>query len=41
MSWIGWVVIGILGLIALNVVAFVLMYFNFLIEEREKRRRWK
>ena len=41
MSWIGWVVIGVLGIIALNVIALGLMYFNYELERRKRRNRWK
>ena len=41
LSWIGWVVIGVLGIIALNVIALGLMYFNYEMERRKRRNRWK
>lgn len=41
MSWIGWVVIGIIGIITLNVIALGLMYINYEIENRKRRNHWR
>lgn len=41
LSWIGWVVIGVLGIIALNVIALGLMYINYEIENRKRRNHWR
>ena len=37
MSWMGWIVIGVLGLIALNVIVFGLLAINDQLERRKKK----